>query len=162
MIKTCETNLGALQIGGREYMAAQLQPLATRWVSAPKTVDVATGDTLRIVVDFYYRGPAFSGQLYGAIGQRWLGSDVFDEILNSQVALTIPQCTAITRITGKAVTVPITSAISAGTYAIYAKIVNGIGVILDQTLTSYYENAVRVVGVTPEFSQFVIDDYVKV
>ena len=154
--------LGALQLGGAGYSAAQLQPLATRWVAAPKTVDVSTGDTLRIVVDLYYRGPAFSGQLYGAIGQRWLGSDTFDEILNSQIALTIPQCTAITRISGKAVTIPISSALAAGTYAIYAKITDGVSLILDQTLTSYYENAVRVVGVTPEFSQFVIDDYVKV
>ena len=141
--------------------AAYVYALSTRWVVAPKTITLIVGDKLRIYADFYYVGPAFSGKLYGAIGQKGT-FDSFDEILNNSIALSLPKCDSSTRFTDKYVEIPITSAIAAGTYAIYIKITDGVDLELDKTLSSYYENAVKVVGVEPEFTEFKITDFVKV
>ena len=136
--------------------AAYVYALSTRWVTAPKTIELTVGDKLRIYADFYYVGSAFSGKLYGAIGQKGVGGS-FDEILNSSVSLSLPKCDSSTRFTDKYVDISITSAIAAGTYAIYIKITDGISLVLDKTLSSYYENAVKIVGVEPTFTEFSID-----
>ena len=136
--------------------AAYVYALSTRWETAPKTIELTVGDKLRIYADFYYVGPVFSGKLYGAIGSKGIG-DSFDEILNSSIALSLPKCDSSTRFTDKYVEIPITSAIAAGTYAIYIKITNGVSLELDKTLSSYYENAVKIVGVEPTFTEFSIN-----
>lgn len=142
------------------YSAGALTPLATRWSVGPKTVEVASGDTLRIEVSFSYRGPAFSGRLYGSVGQRG-ALDSFDEILYSSRSMSLPESSSI-RSYSNYVDVSITTAISAGIYAVYAKITDGISLVLGQTLSDYLDRAVRVVGVEAEFSDFTIADYRKV
>lgn len=146
------------------YAAGYLYPAAFyppgNWEPAPKKVTVSRGDTLRIIVTFKYVGPAFSGNLYGAIGQNQAGT--FDEILNRSLSLSIPEYTTPTTPSIPDTDIPITSAISAGTYAIYAKITDGIGLDVGKTISKYLENAVEVVGVEPEFSEFSITDYAKV
>lgn len=136
--------------------AAYVYALSTRWVSAPKTITLTVGDKLRCYADFYYVGPAFSGKLYGAIGSRGIG-DSFNEKLHNDIALSLPKCDSATRFTDKYVEIPITSAIAAGTYAVYIKIIDGVALELDKTLSSYYENAVEIVGVAPTFTGFDID-----
>lgn len=142
------------------YSAGALYPLATRWTTAPKSVEMTPGDTLRIEVSFSYRGPAFGGRLYGAIGQRG-AFDSFDEILKNSKSLSLPESGTF-RSYSNYLDIAVTSAISAGQYAIYAKITDGVSLVLGQTLSDYLENAVRVVGVEAEFSDFSIADYRKV
>jgi hypothetical protein len=136
--------------------AAYVYAFSTQWLTAPKTIEMVIGDTLRIYADFYYIGPAFSGKLYGAIGYKGPFSD-FNEIIPGERSLSLPRCDSITHFTDKYVDIPITSAISAGTYAIYIKITDGVGLVLHETLSPCYENAVSIVGVTPSFSEFDID-----
>lgn len=141
--------------------AAYVYASSTRWVTAPKTIELTVGDTLKIYADFYYVGPIFSGKLYGAIGQRGIG-DSFDEILHNSVSLPLPKCDTSTRFQDKYVEISITTALAAGDYAIYIKITNGVSLELDKTISSYYEDAVSIVGVEPTFAEFEIKDYVKV
>ena len=148
--------------------AAYVYALSGRWVAAPKTIELTVGDKLRIYADFYYVGPAITTgddyHIHGAIGSRAL-ADSFDEVLSDRVSLALPKCDSSTRFTDKYVDISITSAISAGLYAIYIKIIGpGLAWELDKTVSSYYENAVRVVGVEPTFTEFSInfDKTVKV
>ena len=134
--------------------AAYVYALSTRWVTAPKTIPLTVGDKLHIQADFYYVGPIFSGKLHGAIGSRGVG---FDEVLHNDITLSLPKCDSSTHFTDKYVEIPITSAIAAGTYAIYIKIIDGVSLELDKTLSSYYEGAVEIVGVEPTFTAFDID-----
>lgn len=128
----------------------------TEWGVAPKTIEMVRGDTLRIYADFYYIGPAFSGKLYGAIGTHD-ALDTFGEVLKVEGTLSLPKCDSSTHFIDRYVDIPITSAISAGTYAIYIKIIDGLGLVLHETISLCYENAVSIVGVTPSFSEFDID-----
>lgn len=145
------------EVAAADYVYA----LSTRWVAAPKTIEMTVGDTLKIYADFYYVGPVFSGKLYGAIGQRAIGG-IFNEVIHNSISLSLPKCDTSTRFQDKYVQIPITTALASGDYAIYIKITDGVSLELDKTLSSYYENAVRIVGVEPTFTEFAIKDYVKV
>lgn len=147
--------------------AAYVYALSTRWVVAPKTIEMTVGDTLHIYADFYYVGPQIVAgddyHIHGAIGNRDGGDGAFDETVNNRVSLTLPKCVSSTRFTDKHVDIPITSALLAGTYAIYIKIIGpGLPLELDKTLSSYYSSAVRIVGIEPVFTEFSILDYSKV
>jgi len=141
--------------------AGAYAPLGTRWETAPKVVNVAVGDTLRISSSFYYNGPAFSGNIYGAIGSHLVG---FDEKIHATVALTIADTGGSSQLVFKDVDIPITSVLHAGNYySIYTKIdKSGITPDVDVTMSPYLEDAIFIVGVEALFSDFAITDYVKV
>lgn len=141
--------------------AAYVYAFSTRWVTAPKTIELTVGDKLKIYADFYYIGPIFSGKLYGAIGSKGIG-DIFNEVIHNSISLSLPKCDSSTHFQDKYVEIPITTALAAGTYAIYIKITNGVSLELDKTISSYYEDAVSIVGVEPTFTEFEIKDYMKV
>ncbi|HCP60316.1 MAG TPA: hypothetical protein DIT43_01900 [Dehalococcoidia bacterium] len=131
---------------------------ATGWVPAPKLVNVSYGDKLRITAAYVYQGPAFSGTLYGAIGQKVVST--FDEILAAQSTISVTEKTSPATLQAT-VDIPITTAIAGGkNYAIYVKIRDSGGAT--KIISDYYENAVYVVGAEPAFSALTITDYIKV
>jgi len=131
---------------------------ATGWIPAPKLVNVEYTDKLKITASFYYTGPAFSGRLYGAIGQKVV--TVFDEIVAATSPLSLPD-TPTAALKTASVEIPITTALAAGkNYAIYVKIQDAAN--KDMVISDYLENAVYVVEKVPTFTQFQITDYVKV
>lgn len=128
---------------------------ATGWVPAPKLVNVKYTQKLKIVASFTYSGPAFSGVLYGAIGHRVV--NVFDEIVAATSPLSLPETTTPTAKTAS-VEVPVTTDLPAGRdYSIYVKIQDAAG--KDVVISDYLENAVHVIEVMPEFTEFKITDY---
>jgi len=131
---------------------------ATGWVPAPKTVNVKYTQKLKITASFYYSGPAFSGVLYGAIGQRTL--NVFDEIVSATSPLSLPETPTPTAKTAS-VEMPVTTALAAGkNYSIYVKIRDAAG--KDMAISDYLENAIYLVEVKPEFTEFKITEYTVV
>jgi len=140
------------------YVAGYLYAMML-WEPAPKVVNVKHGDTLRILVSFKYSGPAKTGKLYGAVGQKY-PLNVFDEILKAtSPSFTIPESTTPTVRTAQ-VDIPITTAIAAGkSYSIYAKLIDGISFKEDETGSKALEDAVFVVSAEPTFSEFKITDY---
>jgi len=131
---------------------------ATSWVPAPKVVNVRYTQKLRVIASFNYTGPAFSGLLYGAIGRRVLTG--FDELVSATSPLSLSE--ALTPVAKTAtVDIPITDALPAGeNYSIYVKIIDEAGRIL--AISDYLENAVHVVEVVPEFTEFKIIEYTVV
>ncbi len=134
---------------------AQGYVYATSWVPAPKCLEVTVGDKLRIYADFYYTGPEFTGELYGAIGTHGIG---FDEKTYNVATLSLPQCLAETHFTNKYVDVQVKNVLGWHYYSIYIKARDGIG----NVISPYYEDALLIVGVEPEFTEFKIYDFVKV
>jgi len=128
---------------------------ATGWVTAPKKVEVKYTQKLRIIVSFYYSGPAFEGVLYGAIGSRTV-LGIFDEILKATSPLKLSETPTATLMEAS-VDIDITTAIAPGDYSIYAKIQDAAG--NDLVISNYLEGAVRVIEVRPEFTEFTIKDW---
>jgi len=145
------------------YSAGVYVPLGGRWEPAPKTVNVTAGDSLRILMSFYYSGPAFSGHLYGAIGNKaGIYPYYFDEILYARVVLALPEHATPHLFLDKNVDIPITTALAGGhSYAIYAKVEEG-GADVDVDMSVYLEDAVAVAGADILFSDFTIIDFNKV
>ena len=132
------------------------------WIPAPYVVNVKPGDTLRIYVSFKYSGPAKTCKLHGAVGQKSVFGS-FDEILvKSSDPFTLPQSDLPSTQT-KTVDIPITPTIAAGkSYAIYAKLIDGISYEAGVTGSAALEDAVFVVSAEPTFSDFKIDSYAQV
>jgi len=131
---------------------------ATSWVPAPKVVNVKYTQKLRITASFNYTGPSFSGFLYGAIGQRILTA--FDELVSATNPLSLPETPTPTAKTAT-VEIPITTVLTAGRdYSIYVKIIDEAGKTL--AISDYIENAVHVVEIVPEFTEFKIVEYIVV
>lgn len=84
-------------------------------------VELTYGDALRVNVSLDYRGAARSATLYGAIGNR--GFFGFDEILNGEGGIGLPESIADFKPCVGSVDIPIASAISPGTdYDLYVKL----------------------------------------
>ena len=121
-------------------------------VPAGEKLIIMPGDTVRVTVQFSYRGTAISCTLYSSIGQKRLG--IFDEIAAASKALTIPAspdfaaCEAFVDID----TAPISPGLD---YDIYAKISEYIGQAYNEI-----DDVIDVVG-APEFKDFAIASYKK-
>ncbi len=89
-------------------------------VIAGEKVELTYGDTLRVNVNFDYRGISQTVTLYGAIGVRAPLS--FDEILHNEVSIDLPESLTFTPCP-RSVDIPITADINPGTdYDLYVKI----------------------------------------
>jgi hypothetical protein len=90
-------------------------------LQSPQVVELATGDTLRVVIGFGYRGPAQRLTLYASIGN--LGLFGFDEIISVQKPLDLSASLDTYTTCEESVDIPINEAISPGSgYDLMAKI----------------------------------------
>jgi len=197
-IKTLEMNLEALSLpegwyqdtatgqwyyydaeGNRYvYAAGSLYALAL-WEPAPKVVNIAHGDTLRMEVSFKYSGPAKTLKLRGEIGQREWGlygrTDNWDCLrLQDTAAFTIgPDTYPATYRSGiggiPRIEIPLLVKPNSGGYldggkhySIYSKLIDGISFTEGVTGSYMQEDALFVVSAEPAFTDFKIDDYQKV
>jgi len=162
-------------LNGVYYPYGFFVPLATRWENAPKTIDVAVGDRVRITASVKYRGPAKSFTLYGAIGagrfNTGTGSDTgdFDEGKANTASFSVIESDSF-RSYYPTVTVEVPANTGAPLWislygkkaGIYVKIINGISLELDKTLSPYYRGALNVAAKVGEFGELKITDYAKV
>lgn len=81
-------------------------------LGSPQVVELASGDTLRVVIAFGYRGPAQRLTLYAAIGN--LGFFGFDEIISVQRPLDLPASLESFTACNESIDIPITGAIAPG------------------------------------------------
>jgi hypothetical protein len=115
-------------------------------VTPPGVLDLNVGDTCRVNVSFDHTGPAVTGKLYSAI---WYKSplDPHNEVLKAEKSITIPASTDwVSYSTGYYVDIPITSAISKGTYGLYAKIREITG---GDVLSPFLEDVITIAGGGP-------------
>lgn len=143
-------NLWYVYVAGYLYALGYMNP-------APKQVSLGPGEKLKITLSFKYRGPALTVSsryvigIFGALG--------FDERVYEQKTLPIPEnltATPITVTQDATLTLPVTGA-GADWNDIYVK-------IWTPTWEYFfgYENALIIVGIQPEISEFKILDFVKV
>jgi len=176
MLKTLQLNLGTLadppgyttgwyrdpMTGQYYYYAAEtkqwyiqtaglLYPLTIAWETAPKVVDIAAGDTLRIEYSYKYSGPAVTVTEYAAIGYKVAG--ILDEIVTKSKSRSLSESATPKSYTGYLDLVMPTPA-DIKWNDIYAKVTGG-----GKELGLGYENALDVVAVEAEFSEFTITDY---
>ena len=152
--------------GGREHALcwkiAQSPLLSQLWCApgnpgmegVAERVDIAAGDTLRIEYRYRYSGPAMNVTEYASLGYTTLG--IYDEIVHKSKSRSLPQSASPTEYTGSIDLVMPTPAETKWN-DIEAKVKNG-----GKELGLNYQNALNVVSVTPEFSEFAITDYNKV
>jgi len=133
------------------YAAGYLYPLTIAWESAPKVEPIAAGDTLRIEYSYKYSGPAITVTEYAAIGYKVVG--ILDEIVAKSKSRSLPESTTPKEYTGYLDLVMPTPAETKWN-DIYAKVTGG-----GKELGLGYENALNVVAVEAEFTEFSIVDY---
>ena len=136
------------------YSAGYLYPLAVPKEPAPKVVNIAAGDTLRIEYSYKYSGPAITVTEYASIGYTTLG--VYDEIVHKSKSRSLPESTTPKEYTGYIDLVMPTPAQTKWN-DIECKVKNG-----GKELGLNYQDALNVVSVTPEFTEFSIVEYAKV
>lgn len=121
------------------------------------SVQVKSGDKLRVTCRYSHHGKAESVKLYAAIGNSgWAG---FDEILHSEKTISVPEDSSW-QFREDYVDITITTAISAGVYDLYAKIDGVIPKVISPTL----HDVVEVLAEIPEseFGEITITTYTKV
>jgi hypothetical protein len=127
-------------------------------VTPPGVLDLNVGDACRVNVAFDHTGPAVTGKLYSAIGNY--GALGFDEVLKVEKAMTVPASTDwVSYSTGYYVDIPITSAISKGTYSLYAKI---IGITGGDVLSPYLEDVITIAGGGPVAEWVMVQEVVGI
>jgi len=107
-------------------------------ISSSEFRQLFRGGTLAIVVYYTHQGKAESEYLYAAIGNR--GVFGFDEVANGRTLVTVPDDPSPVERPG-GILIPITNAVSPGTYDLYAKV--GIGVT-PRAITPTMDNIVQV------------------
>lgn len=136
------------------YSAGYLYPMAVPKESAPKVVNIAAGDTLRVEYSYKYGGPAIDVTEYASIGYTTFG--VYDEIVHRSKSRSLPKSTTPETYSDYIDLVMPTPA-QAKWNDIEAKVSNG-----GNTLGLNYQDALSVVSVEAEFTEFAIIDYSKV
>lgn len=136
------------------YSAGLLFALSFVPEPAPKVVAVSPGDTLRITIKYKYSGPARTVTERAAVGIY--GTFGFDEKVYKQQTYAWPEAVTPTlRTTSFDIVIP--DNVASNWDDIYAK------VSLPEIEAFFgYENALSIVAIIPEFTEFTIDDYVKV
>jgi len=140
------------------YAAGLLQPLAIAEQSAPKTVTLQAGDSLKISISYRYTGPAITGaEEYFSIGYKdVLGYHPKVEGTNTR---NLPVCaTAMPFTAEKTLVVP--SNVAADWNHIECKVWHGTPDVPETGLR--YINALAIVGIVANITEFTIVDYVKV
>jgi hypothetical protein len=120
-------------------------------------VQVKVGDTLRLTCRYSHIGQAETKKLYAAIGNSgWAG---FDEVLYGQESISVPDDSSWAE-HEEYVDINITSAISPGTYDLYAKI-DGVS---PEVISPVLNDVVVVAEEVPEseFGEITIVSYEKV
>ena len=136
------------------YSAGLLYPLSITAEPAPKVVAVAPGDTLRITISYKYSGLAQTITERAAVGTY--GMFGFDEkAFKSQTHVWPETVVPTLRTTNLDVVIP--TQVAANWNDIYAKVSTP---VIEAFFC--YENALSIVGITPEFSDFGITEYVVV
>jgi hypothetical protein len=135
------------------YSAGVLIPLEIAEESAPKTVAIAPGDTLRISYSYKYSGPAITVTEYASIGVKGV---YYDEKVSKSKTRSVPESATPTEYTG---TIDIVLPTNAQTDwdDIEVKVFNG-----GKELGLRYIGALNIVAAVPEFTEFSIVDYSKV
>ncbi len=119
-------------------------------------VTVTAGDKLRVYCRYTHRGKTESQPLYVAIGNDgWAG---FNEILHASKTLSVPEDSSW-QTRDDYVDIPITTAITAGVYDLYAKIGGSTPKVISPTLHDVVE--VTQIG-NSEFGEITINSYSKV
>lgn len=140
------------------YAAGFIYPLAIAEESAPKTVTVKAGDSLKISISYKYTGPASSGvEEYFSIGYKdVLGYHPKVVGTNSR---NLPVCGTPTTFTAEKTLIIPTNVGENWTY-IECKVWHGTPDVPETGLR--YAGALTIVGITAEITEFSIVDYVKV
>lgn len=144
--------------GGVYYPLGYMNP-------APKVVNVAPGDQLRITLSFKYTGPAVTGVTgYYVLGVYGVG---FTESFKGTTTFNIPRVTTVPTSPNvtNSYTFTIASDIGASCNDIYVKIFGGtpsLGSSVNPTYIFGYYDALNIVGITPSITEFKISDFVKV
>lgn len=139
------------------YAAGYLYPLSVPKESAPKVVDIAPGDTLRMEYRYKYVGPAVDVTEYATIGYTsGIGFlKVYTEKVKVSKSRTLPQSDAPTEYTGSLDLVLPANA-GANWNDIECKVFNG-----GKELGINYQDALNVIGVEVVFSELTVVDYYK-
>ena len=128
---------------------------------APKQVAMAPGDKLKITISFKYTGPAITGVTgYYCIGVY--GTFGFNETMVGQTSFNIPMVTTPPSAPNVTDSYTFTIPTNIGTDwdDIYVKIFGGSPGV-PQNLFGY-ENALIIVGIQPNITEFKIADFAKV
>ena len=140
------------------YAAGYLYALAIAELSAPKTVTVKAGDSLKISISYKYVGPAVTGaEEYFSIGYKdALG---YHPKVTGTITRNLPICATPTSFTAEKTLIIPTNVALNWTY-IECKVWHGTPDVPETGLR--YANALEIVGITAEITEFSIVDFVKV
>lgn len=136
------------------YAAGYLYPLTVPKEPAPKVVDIAAGDTLRIEYSYKYSGPAMTVTEYASLGYTILG--IYDEIVAKSKSRSLSESSTPREYSGYIDLVMPTPAETKWN-DIEAKVMGG-----GKELGVNYQDALNVVTPEAEFTEFSIVDYAKV
>jgi len=138
--------------------AGVLQPLAIAEQSAPKTVTVKAGDSLKISISYKYTGPAVTGvEEYFSIGYKdALG--YHPKVVGTNTK-NLPVCATATLFTAEK-TLVIPTSVGENWNHIECKVWHGTPDVPETGLR--YVNALSIVGIEANITEFTIVDYVKV
>jgi len=119
--------------------------MAVIGVVAGEKIELTYGDTIKVNVQFEYRGLAETVTLYGAIGNRGLLG--FDEILHNEVSIVLPESPTDFTLCQRSVDIPITSDISPGTdYDLYCKLLE-----YPEAGMPEVDDVIDIVGIPPTY-----------
>jgi hypothetical protein len=137
------------------YTAGYLYPLSVPKQTAPKVVNISAGDTLRIQYSYKYTGPAITVTEWASLGHTTLGL-IYTEAVENSKSRSLPVCEVATTFSGSIDLVMPTPA-EIKWNDIECKVMWAGG-----ELGVNYQNALNVVGVEAEISEFSIVDYQRI
>ena len=139
-------------------VAGQLYPLSIASETAPKTVAIAPGDKLKITLSYRYVGPPSAGvEEYFSVGYHD-GIQYRPKVVGTN-SRSLPQCSTPTEFSSeKTLTIP--SNVGDNWTYIECKVWHGTPDVPETGLR--YRDALSIVGITAEITDFTIEDYVKV
>lgn len=140
------------------YAAGYLYALAIAEESAPKKVTVKAGDSVKISISYKYTGPASTGvEEYFSIGIK--GITGYSPKVTGTITRNLPICATPTTFTAEK-TLIIPANVALDWNHIECKVWHGTPDVPETGLR--YINALEIVGITAEITEFSIVDYVKV
>ncbi|MBA7542148.1 hypothetical protein ES705_34467 [subsurface metagenome] len=132
------------EVGFRNFRILSYSKNGGEPVTPPGVLELDVGDRCRVNVGFDHMGDTVIGELHAAIWQKTF-IDPHDEILNAEKTFSVPSIPDWEPYEDS-VDIIITSAISPGSYSMYAKIM---GITGGDIFTEYLENVITIVGAPP-------------